>query len=112
LECKSLRESGEELRSYDIAYFGASCDTKEKNKEFFDKLGLDYQLLSDTDRKVATAYGILNSRGTRSNRVTIFVDKEGKIAHIQTKVNVRKHGKEIVEQLKELNFDLKSGNSK
>lgn len=110
MECKSLRESGEELRNYDIAYFGASCDTKEKNKEFYDKLELDYQLLSDTDRKVAKAYGILNSRGTRSNRVTIFVDKEGKIAHIQTKVNVREHGKEIVEQLEKLDWDRKSPN--
>ena len=108
MECKSLRESGEELAKFDVAYFGASCDSTEKNKQFFDKLDLNYQLLSDTDRTVAKAYGILNQRGTGSGRTTIFVDKEGKIAHIQSKVSVTKHGKEVVEQLKKLNVDLKS----
>ena len=112
MECKSLRESGAELGKYDIAYFGASCDTKEKNKQFSEKLDLNYPLLSDTKRTVAAAYGILNSSGTRAKRTTIFVDKDGKIAHIQTKVNVRSHGPEVVEQLKKLNFALKANPKK
>lgn len=94
---------------FDVVYFGASCDTAEKNKQFSDKLDLNYPLLSDTDRTVAKAYGILNSGGTRAQRTTIFVNKDGKIAHIQTKVNVRDHGTEVVEQLKKLNFPKKSG---
>ena len=69
---------------------------------------MNYPLLSDTDKTVASAYGILNGKGTRSQRTTIFVDKQGKIAHIQSKVNLREHGKEIVEQLKKLKFDLKA----
>lgn len=99
------------MSSFDVAYFGASCDTAEKNKLFFDKLDLNYQLLSDTNRTVAAAYGILNSKGTRSGRTTFFVDQEGKIVHIQTKVNVKEHGKEIVEQLKKLKFPLKAKTS-
>ena len=95
------------MAKFDVAFFGASCDTAEKNKQFSDKLELTYPLLSDTDRTVATAYGILNSKGNRSNRTTIFVDKEGKIVHIQSKIKVSEHGKEIVEQLKTLNFALK-----
>ena len=91
-----------------MAYFGASCDTVEKNQKFFDKLDLNYPLLSDTDGKVAAAYGIRMPFGKRSKRVTIFVDKEGKIAHMQSKVNVREHGKEIVEQLKKMKVPMKS----
>ncbi|MFT5304142.1 MAG: peroxiredoxin, partial [Mariniblastus sp.] len=34
MECKSLRESGKELKKFNVAYFGASCDPQEKNKEF------------------------------------------------------------------------------
>jgi peroxiredoxin Q/BCP len=94
------------LRKFDIVYFGASCDSLEKNKKFAEKLELDYPLLSDTDGKVAGAYGIL--RGKRSRRTTIFVDKEGKIAHIESKVNLRDHGNQIVEQLEKLKFDKKS----
>lgn len=107
MECKSLRESGKELAKFDIAYFGASCDSVEKNQQFYDKLDLNYPLLSDTDRKVATAYGILGGSGKFSKRVTVFVDKEGNIAHIQSKVNVRNHGQEIVDQLKKLEFPTK-----
>ena len=95
-----------------MAYFGASCDSAEKNKQFADKLELNFPLLSDTDHKVAAAYGILNARGNRSNRTTIFVDKDGKIAHIQTKVNVGAHGPEIVAQLEKLKFPRKAEDSK
>ena len=92
MQCKSLRESGNDLKKFNVAYFGASCDPLAKNKEFADKLELDYPLLSDTDSKVAAAYGI--QRGTRSKRVTIFVDVDGKIAHVESKVNLRAHGQQ------------------
>ena len=105
MQCKSLRESGNDLKKFDVAYFGASCDPLAKNKQFAEKLELDYPLLSDTDRKVAAAYGI--QRGTRSKRVAIFVDADGKIAHIETKVNLRAHGKQMVEQLEKLNVAKK-----
>jgi len=100
MECKSLRASGKDLKKFNVAYFGASCDPLEKNKEFAEKLELDYPLLSDTDSKVASAYGI--QRGKRSKRVTIFVDLDGKIAYVESKVNLREHGKQIVEQLEKL----------
>ena len=84
-----------------MTYFGASCDPEEKNIEFAKKLKLDYPLLSDTDKKVAKAYGILNARGM-SNRVTFIIGDDGKIAHIFEKVNVGEHGDEVAKKLKEL----------
>ena len=84
-----------------MAYFGASCDPVEKNIEFAKKLKLDFPLLSDTDKKVAKAYGILNARGM-SNRVTFIIGEDGKIAHIFEKVNVGEHGGDIVKKLKDL----------
>lgn len=39
-ECKSFRADGAKLRNYDIAYFTASCDTPEFNKEFATELEL------------------------------------------------------------------------
>jgi len=105
MECKSLRDSGKELAKFDIVYFGASCDKPEKNKEFADKLEIEYPLLSDPGGKVASSYGIFNGRF--SSRTTFFVGKDGKIAHIQSKVNVRNHGPEIVEQLEKLKIAKK-----
>ena len=104
MECKSLRESGEKIKSYDVAFFGASCDQPEKNKEFADKLELNFPLLSDPSKKVAKEYGIL-VRDRFSKRVTIFVDKNGKIAHIEDQVNIRKAGQQVVEILEKLKGD-------
>lgn len=98
MQCKALRESGKELAGYNVALFGASTDAAAKNKKFADKLGLKYPLLSDTDKKVAKAYGIL-MRGRFASRVAIIVDKDGKIAHIEKKVNIRNHGKQLVDLL-------------
>ena len=103
MECKSLRESAKDLAEFNIAYFGASCDPLERNKQFAEKLEIKYPLLSDTDASVAKAYGI--ARGNRSKRTTIFVDSDGKIAYIESKVDVRNHGKQVVEQLKKLGFE-------
>lgn len=105
MECKSLRESGKELKSMNVVHFGASCDPIEKNIEFAKKLKLDYPLLSDTDKKVAAAYGIL--KGSRSGRVTFIIDPQGKIAHIfgnKERVNVKDHGKQVAAKLKQLKF--------
>ena len=101
MECNSLRESGEKIREFDVAFFGASCDQPEKNKQFAEKLDLDFPLLSDPDKKAAKDYGIL-IRDRFSKRVTIFVDKDGKIAHIENKVNIREAGQQVVDTLKKL----------
>src|SRR5258708_1061799 len=37
-ECKSMREYGDKLRGFDAAYFTASCDTPELNKQFAESL--------------------------------------------------------------------------
>ena len=84
-----------------MAYFGASCDPIEENIKFAKKLKLDYPLLSDTNKKVAEAYGILSPRGF-SGRVTFIIDEKGKIVHIFERVNVSSHGKDVVAKLKDL----------
>ena len=38
MQCKSLRESGNDLKKIDVAYFGASCDSLAKNTQFAEKL--------------------------------------------------------------------------
>ena len=106
----SLRESGKSLREFNVAHFGASCDPIEKNLEFAKKLDLDFPLLSDTDKKVAKAYGILIPERGFSKRVTFIIDEEGKIAHIfdgikkEDKVDVTTHGSDVAKKLKELKF--------
>ena len=86
IECKSLAENGHLIKKYDATYFMASVDPLEKNTEFAAAQKADFPLLSDSDKKVAEAYGVLNARGV-SNRWTFYIDKNGRISFIDKDVN-------------------------
>ena len=105
-ECKALAEQGGEIRKYDVAYFTASVDEAEKNKEFAESLKLDYPILSDPSKETAKAFGVLNERGM-ANRWTYYIDKNGKIAAIDQKVDTENHGKDIAAKLKDLGVSEK-----
>jgi thioredoxin-dependent peroxiredoxin len=107
-ECKALKEQGDELRKFDIAYFTASVDDAEQNAKFAESLGLDYPILSDPTKSTARAYGVLNEERGMANRWTYYIDKNGKIAHIDQKVNTENHSKDITAKLKELGITEKS----
>jgi thioredoxin-dependent peroxiredoxin len=104
-ECKSLKENGDAIRKFDVAYFTASTDKFEGdkgNEAFAKSLGLDYPILSDPEGKAAKAFGVLNASGTAAGRVTIYIDKDGKIAFIDKVKDAGKQGTAIAEKLKEL----------
>jgi peroxiredoxin Q/BCP len=105
-ECKALKEQGDEIRKYDVAYFTASVDEPEQNKKFAESLSVDYPILSDPTKETARAYGVLNERGM-ANRWTFYIDKNGKIAQIDKKVNTETHGKDIAAELKNLGVSSK-----
>ncbi|MBI2826680.1 MAG: peroxiredoxin [Planctomycetia bacterium] len=101
-ECKSFRENGDALRGYDVAYFTASVDTPEFNKEFSESLSLDYPILSDPDKSVAKAYGVVNDKRLVPQRWTFYIGKDGKILHIDKEVKTAAHGKDVAAKLDEL----------
>lgn len=106
-ECRSMREDGKELRKYQVAYFTASVDEPQKNKEFAESLALDYPILSDPDKKVAQEYGVINPERGLANRWTFYIGKDGKILYIDKQVNTAEHGKDIAKKLDELGVDKK-----
>jgi thioredoxin-dependent peroxiredoxin len=105
-ECLALKESGAELRKYDVAYFGASVDDEALNKQFSNKLQLDFPLLSDPTKETAKAYGVLNERGM-ANRWTYYIDKDGKISHVDQKVTPDGYGQTVAAKLKDLGVAAK-----
>ena len=90
------------MRKFKVVYFGASCDTEAENKKFADKLDLDFALLSDTNREVGNAYGVVSGDSGYPSRWTFFINAKGKIAHIDKSVNVGTHGADCAAKLKEL----------
>src|SRR5690606_41948442 len=63
IECKSLAENGDKIRQFDVTYFMASVDPLKVNEEFAAETNADFPLLSDEDKSVARAYGVLGPSG-------------------------------------------------
>jgi thioredoxin-dependent peroxiredoxin len=106
VECKSLATNGDKIRAYDVAYFMASVDPIEKNTEFAKAQEADFPLLSDPTKEVATAYGVLNPRGTAS-RWTFYIGRDGKILAIDKQIRVEQSAEDMVAKLAELNVAKK-----
>lgn len=86
--------------------FAASVDTPETNKRFAQTLDLDFPVLSDPDRKIATAYGVAGQGGAL--RWTFYIGTDGRILYIDKQVNATAHGRAIARQLAELGVARRS----
>ncbi|MCU0719358.1 MAG: peroxiredoxin family protein [Pirellula sp.] len=106
-ECKSLKESGEMLRKFDVAYFTASTDDVKKNAEFAKSLELDYPILCDPTGENAKKFGVYNTERNAAARVTFIMGKDGKVLAVMDKVNAESHGSELVKMLDELKIERK-----
>lgn len=85
-----------------MAYFTASCDTPEVNRDFAKSLNLDYPILSDPEKTVASAYGVVHEGRSLPERWTFFIGTDGKILHIDKNVNPATHGQDCADKLREL----------
>jgi thioredoxin-dependent peroxiredoxin len=104
IECKSLAANGERIRKYDVTYFMASVDPLEGeggNMAFAKSESADFPLLSDPTKETATKYGVLNARGLAS-RWTFYIDKDGKIAHIDKAVRPATSAEDMIAKMSEL----------
>ncbi len=99
---KSLRESGVALREFDVAYYAASTDTAEKNRQFAESLQADFPILSDPDGSVADAYGVRVPFVGTASRWTFYIGKDGRILDIDKGVKAATHGDAVVRRLAEL----------
>lgn len=113
IECKSLAENGDKIRTHNVAYFMASVDPLEDNIKFakatsvklgetmVEKKEADFPMLSDPTKATAKAYGVLNERGV-ATRWTFYIDKAGKIAAIDTAVRPATSAEDMIAKLDEL----------
>ena len=93
---------GSGLDKFNVAYFAASCDEPEINSKYAQALKLDYPILSDADKKIAQAYGVVHQSRQVPERWTFYVGQDGKILHIDKNVKPASHGADIAKQLKKL----------
>jgi peroxiredoxin Q/BCP len=101
-EACTFRDNIAPIRAMGAEILGVSLDSTNSHKKFAEKYGLNFPLISDKEKHIATTYGVLKDTRTSTNRVTFIIDKNGRIAHIFPKVDVTKHTEEVVAALKQL----------
>lgn len=84
---------------------GISSNARFSQQAFADFLKLNYPLLSDSDLKAMTAYGVLNAERRLAQRSYFIVDKEGVVRY--KKVLAPKEpllaNEVLIEEVKKLN---------
>lgn len=103
IECKSLVEQGHLIREYNVSYFMASVDPLDDNRDFAEKTGADFPMLSDPTKETAKAYDVLNLVRVAS-RVTFYISKEGTILKIDEDINPKTAAEDIAKHLKALDI--------
>lgn len=106
-ECKSFSAATDQFKQFDVAYFTASNDPVDKNKEFVAKYSFNFPILSDPESKAAKAFGVLRPDGKAASRVTFVVGKDGKILLVDDKVKTETHAEDLIKQLEKLGVPRK-----
>jgi thioredoxin-dependent peroxiredoxin len=108
-EACGFRDFNKELQKLGVAVLGVSADGGESHKKFIGKYKLNFPLLSDTDRKVMTAYGAYGEKmmyGKKTVgviRSTALIGKDGKVRkHWARVASAEKHPEQVLAAVKEL----------
>lgn len=94
-EVCSLRDSLKDLESIGVAVAGISLDDVKSQRAFVEAQKLNFPLLSDPDGSVARKYAALLADKPYSARVTFVIDDKGILRHVDSKVSVDSHGKDL-----------------
>ena len=96
----AFKERFKEFEEEGAMVIGINAGTIESHKEFHQKNGLPYPLLSDKDSKVINQFGIKSTLGA-VNRETYVVDYSGKIVFfLDAYMDGAKHAEEALKYLK------------
>jgi len=103
-EVCTFRDDIAKLRKVGAEVVGVSLDDVKSHAEFAEKYRVPFPLLADSDRSVATRYGVLTSRmGVHyAKRTTFLVDPQGKIAKVYVDVDPEKNSAQVLSDLASL----------
>jgi peroxiredoxin Q/BCP len=107
VEARGFRDLYKKIQKTGAVLLGISPDTTGAQRKFADKFSLPFTLLADTEKKVATAFGVLREKNMYGRKVmgiartTFIIDPDGKIQHIFEKVQPEGHAEEVLAYLKE-----------
>jgi peroxiredoxin (alkyl hydroperoxide reductase subunit C) len=103
-EVTGFNKMAKEFSSENAAILGASVDSIDSHRAWAEELGgLEYPLLSDEDKTLSRAYGVLNEKEGVSLRATFIINPAGVISYqVASHVNVGRSVEETLRVLKAL----------
>ena len=105
IEGKGFRDEFKKFENQNIVILGVSADPVKKQKNFCDKKGFQYDLLSDETHEMLEAYGVWGKKKFMGReymgitRMTYVIDEIGKIEHVIEKVKTMSHAQDILEMI-------------
>jgi peroxiredoxin Q/BCP len=78
LELSAFRDRYDDMFGADAVVLGVSNDSLETHREFAERLGLPFRLLSDLDQSVAAKYGS-KDKGGRNRRTVYVIGPDGRV---------------------------------
>jgi thioredoxin-dependent peroxiredoxin len=101
-EAKNFQSLLPEFTALNAVILGVSADSTKSHTTFCSKQGLEFDLLSDTERVTIRAYGAAKN-STSVRRSTVLINPSGHIAHVWSTVSgAEKHPAAVLAQLEQI----------
>jgi peroxiredoxin Q/BCP len=103
LEAKSMRDGKAALAEAGYDIYGVSPDSQRSHQNFCAKHELNFTLLSDTEKRMAEAFGVWVEKKMYGRaymgiqRTTFIIDEQGMIEQIFDKVDTKNHYQQILD---------------
>ncbi|MCC6493052.1 MAG: peroxiredoxin [Pirellulales bacterium] len=101
----SYRDLKDKFADKEVEVLGVSGDTVESHQQFKEKEDLNFTLLADPDGKIAKAFGVKLLAAAPSivtERWTFVIDRDGKIAYKNAKVDATKDAEQVLKVIDQL----------
>jgi peroxiredoxin Q/BCP len=104
-EACNFRDEHSALEKAGAVVLGVSPDGEKSHQKFATKYSLPFTLLSDTEHKVADAYGVWGEKSLYGRkfigltRATFLIDAKGNVKHVWPKVKVDGHVAQVLSAL-------------
>ena len=85
-----------------VNVYAVSLDDVSALAAFAEAQQLNFQLLSDPDGSAAQKLGALMADRPFAQRITYVLDEKGVLRHVDTNVDVSKHGSDLVKVITDL----------
>ncbi|MGH7905029.1 MAG: peroxiredoxin [Candidatus Binataceae bacterium] len=93
-EGQEFRDLYDQFQALDTAVVGVSVDSVQSHREFAEKHGFPFMLLSDQRGELARAFGVL--RDGIADRATFVFDRDGHIRRVFHEVRAHGHAQQVL----------------